>query len=164
MLDRNRTIKPEIAMQLTRAADYAVRVMVHMAGLAPGARISRTALAASVDCPEQFLSKVLQSLTKAGLITSHRGNTGGFELPASRHRASVMDIIEAVEGPICLNLCLNSQNECALAGSCPAYPIWIQAQNAITTVLRGASIEQLAQQARLSRPPDSTGIEEAPRG
>ena len=69
-------------MQLTRAADYAVRVMVHLAAVAPGTRASRTELAGAVDCPEQFLSKVLQSLTRAGLVTSHRGNTGGFELPA----------------------------------------------------------------------------------
>ena len=68
-------------MQLTRAADYAVRVMMHMAGLPPGTRTSRADLANAANCPEQFLSKVLQDLTHAGLVTSHRGNTGGFELP-----------------------------------------------------------------------------------
>ena len=55
--------------------------MVHMAALPPGSRANRTDLAASVGCPEQFLSKVLQGLTKAGLTTAHRGNSGGFELP-----------------------------------------------------------------------------------
>jgi Rrf2 family protein len=150
-------------MQLTRAADYAVRVMVHMAGLPTGARVSRTTLAVCVDCPEQFLSKVLQSLTKAGLITSHRGNTGGFELPASRYRTSVMEIIEAVEGPICLNVCLNSRNECRQADSCPAYPVWIEAQKAITAVLRGASVEQLARRAQLAQLQETTRLEEIPR-
>ena len=58
-------------MQLTRAADYAVRVMMHMAGLPPGTRTSRTDLANAASCPEQFLSKVLQDLTHAGLVTSH---------------------------------------------------------------------------------------------
>ena len=95
-------------MQLTRAADYAVRAMVHMASLPTGARANRTDLAASIGCPEQFLSKVLQGLTKAGLISSHRGNSGGFELPPARLHTTVLEIVEAIEGPIHLNVCLKS--------------------------------------------------------
>ncbi|HUI76258.1 MAG TPA: Rrf2 family transcriptional regulator [Bryobacteraceae bacterium] len=132
-------------MQLTRAADYAVRVMVHLAAAAPGTRVSRTELAGVVDCPEQFLSKVLQSLTRAGLVTSHRGNTGGFELPAARRSSSVLDIVEAVEGPIRLNICLNSPSECVHQATCPTYPVWEQAQKAMTAVLRGATIDTMAQ-------------------
>jgi Rrf2 family protein len=131
-------------MQLTRAADYAVRVMVHLAAAAPGMRVSRTELAGVVDCPEQFLSKVLQSLTRAGLVTSHRGNTGGFELPPTRRSASMLDIIEAVEGPIRLNVCLNSPSECTHQATCPTYPVWEQAQKAMTEVLRSATIDAMA--------------------
>jgi Rrf2 family protein len=133
-------------MQLTRAADYAVRVMVHLAAVAPGTRASRTELAGAVDCPEQFLSKVLQSLTRAGLVTSHRGNTGGFELPIVRRSASVLEIVEAVEGPIRLNVCLNSPSECTHQATCSAYPVWDEAQKAMTAVLRGATIDELARQ------------------
>src|SRR5512142_495994 len=99
-------------MQLTRAADYAVRVMIHMAGLAPGTRTSRTDLANAASCPEQFLSKVLQDLTRAGLVVSHRGNTGGFELPAMHLGATLLEVVEAVEGPIRLNLCLAGETAC----------------------------------------------------
>ena len=49
-------------MQLTRAADYAVRVMIHLAGLPPGTRVSRSELSTAAECPEQFLCKVLQNL------------------------------------------------------------------------------------------------------
>jgi len=134
-------------MQLTRAADYAVRVMVHLAAVAPGTRASRTELAGVVDCPEQFLSKVLQSLTRAGLVTSHRGNTGGFELPLARRSSSVLEIVEAVEGPIRLNVCLGSTNECLHQARCPAYPVWDEAQRAMTAVLRSATIDDMARYA-----------------
>lgn len=134
-------------MQLTRAADYAVRVMVHLAAVAPGTRASRTELAGVVDCPEQFLSKVLQSLTRAGLVTSHRGNTGGFELPLARRSSSVLDIVEAVEGPIRLNVCLGSSNECLHQARCSAYPVWDEAQRAMTAVLRSATIDDMARYA-----------------
>lgn len=159
----NQTIRTRLTgMQLTRAADYAVRVMIHLAGAAPGTRASRTDLAGAVECPEQFLSKVLQSLTRAGLVTSHRGNTGGFELPPSRLGASVLEIVEAVEGPIRLNMCLDGQNECGQASWCPAYPVWNEAQKAMTAVLRAATIDDLARQAALSRPPSAVKLDGTP--
>src|SRR5690242_5157446 len=99
-------------MQLTRAADYAVRVMIHMAGLPSGTRTSRTELAVAAGCPEQFLSKVLQDLTRAGLVVSHRGNTGGFELPPIHQSASMLEVVEAVEGPVRLNQCLTAVGAC----------------------------------------------------
>ena len=90
-------------MQLTRAADYGVRVMIHLAGLPPGTRVSRSELSVAAECPEQFLCKVLQSLTRVGLVASHRGNTGGFELEEGRRDATLLEVVEAVEGPIRLN-------------------------------------------------------------
>jgi Rrf2 family protein len=140
-------------MQLTRAADYAVRVMVHLAGLPAGTRASRSELASAADCPEQFLSKVLQSLTRARLIVSHRGNTGGFELPAHGTTASVLSVVEAIEGPIRLNLCLTADNACDRQGWCPAHPIWVEAQRAMVAVLEHASIADLARQAAERTPP-----------
>ena len=135
-------------MQLTRAADYAVRVMIHLASLPPETRASRTELAEVADCPDQFLSKVLQNLTRAGLIVSHRGNTGGFVLPVSRRNASVLEIVEAIEGPIRLNLCLISEAACERSTWCPAHAVWAEAQAALTAVLRRATIANLAAQIR----------------
>ena len=67
-------------MQLTRAADYAVRMMIHLATLPPGSRINRAALAAASSVPEPFVGKILQTLTKSGMIDSQRGMNGGFAL------------------------------------------------------------------------------------
>lgn len=147
-------------MQLTRAADYAVRVMIHLAGLPPGARVSRSELSAAAECPEQFLCKVLQNLTRAGLVISHRGNTGGFELEESHRNASVLEVVEAVEGPIRLNLCLTSDHACNRQGWCPAHGVWAEAQAALTQVLRAATIGFLAEQAALARRPGIVSIDE----
>ena len=132
-------------MQLTRAADYAVRVMIHLAGLPPQTRTSRAELASAAECPEQFLSKVLQNLTRAGLVVSHRGNTGGFELAAIHRNATVLEIVEAIEGPLRLNLCLTADQACARQGWCPAHEVWVEAQVAMVAVLRSASIGVLAE-------------------
>ena len=146
-------------MQLTRAADYAVRVMIHLAGLPPGARASRTDLATEAGCPEQFLSKVLQNLTRAGLVISHRGNTGGFELPDAHRDASILQVVEAVEGPVRLNVCLTSDSGCIRRGWCPAHPVWADAQEAMVVVLRRATIDRLAAKAAANPKPAVVGID-----
>lgn len=131
-------------MQLTRAADYAVRVMIHLAVLPPGTRASRGELARAAECPEQFLSKVLQSLTRAGLVISHRGNTGGFELPEAHRGATMLNVVQAIEGPVRLNLCLASDHTCSRQEWCPAHDVWAEAQKAMLGVLQGISIDNLA--------------------
>lgn len=148
-------------MQLTRAADYAVRVMVHLAGLPPGSRISRDDLAKAAECPEQFLSKVLQGLTRTGLVVSHRGNLGGFELPESRRSASILDIVEAIEGPLHLNTCLAPGPTCTRQSWCPVHVVWAAAQSAMATVLKAATVDDLARHAAVHEEP--TGLTKEPQ-
>jgi len=138
-------------MQLTRAADYAIRVMIHMAGLPPGTRASRSELAEAVECPEQFLSKVLQSLTRGGLVASHRGNTGGFELPGEHRAATVLEVVEAIEGHRRLNVCHASEHACAREAWCPAHDVWVEAQASLVAVLQKATINELADRAAVRK-------------
>ena len=118
--------------------------MIHLAGLPPGTRASRADLATTAECPEQFLSKVLQNLTRAGLVVSHRGNTGGFELPDAHRNATILQVIEAVEGPMRLNVCLSSDRACTRQSWCPAHVVWAEAQEAMMTVLQRATISTMA--------------------
>jgi len=131
-------------MQLTRAADYGVRVMIYLAGTPPEDRISLPALAEATEAPESFLSKVLQALTRAGLISSRRGQSGGFMISARGRAASMREVIEAIDGKICLNLCLVSGRSCDRKAECRAHPVWAQAQMAMLDVLAKASIADLA--------------------
>jgi Rrf2 family protein len=147
-------------MQLTRAADYAVRVMIHLAGMPPETRASRADLAHAAECPEQFLSKVLQGLTRAGLVLSHRGNTGGFELSRVHRAATLLEVVEAIEGPIRLNLCLNSDRSCTRQSWCPAHDVWVNAQEAVAKVLERATISDLAQEAVVRK---RNGLVEQPK-
>jgi Rrf2 family protein len=122
--------------------------MIHLAALPPGTRVSRSELSTSAECPEQFLCKVLQSLSRAGLVISHRGNTGGFELQDRHRTATLLDVVEAIEGPIHLNLCLNHDQGCTRQDWCPAHSVWEEAQQALRKVLRAATIAEMAVRAR----------------
>jgi Rrf2 family protein len=134
-------------MQLTRAADYGVRVMIALANTPQGERVSHAELAGAVGCPPPFLAKVLQRLTRAGLVVSHRGNVGGFEIKKSRRSVSVLQVVEAVEGPLCLNICVGKKKCCSRRDSCPAHPVWAQGQAAVIRVLSAAMIDELARRA-----------------
>jgi Rrf2 family protein len=132
------------SMQLTRAADYAVRVMIQLAAVPARTRVSLPTLACETNAPESFLSKVMQSLTRAGLIASQRGQSGGFNItPRGRH-ASMRDVVEAIDGEICLNVCLIHGKSCPRKPHCPAHPVWAKAQQAMLQVLSGATIAAMA--------------------
>lgn len=138
--------KPNSSMQLTRAADYAVRVMVQLAASPTDRRVLLPELAAATDAPESFLSKVLQALSRAGLIDSKRGHSGGFHISSRGRSASMLDVIEAIDGPISLNLCLVSGKACHRMAHCPAHPVWQRAQMAMLEVLSQAKVAEMAEE------------------
>lgn len=135
-------------MQITRAADYAVRVSIHLATLPPGAKVPRWELAEATGVPISFLSKVLQRLVLAGLVLSSRGANGGFELAWGRKDMTILDVVEAIEGRTQINLCLSvGPVRCERQAWCPGHPVWREAQKALLQVLEGALIVNLAQQS-----------------
>jgi Rrf2 family protein len=143
-------------MQLTRAADYAVRVMVHLATLPPEKRAFLPDLAMSTATPESFLSKVMQALARAGLITSRRGKAGGFAILERGREATMREVIEAIDGPICLNVCMNGGRDCERKSWCPAHPVWARAQRAMTDVLMSVTVSAMALKALPSQKSDET--------
>ncbi len=144
------------SMQLTRAADYAVRVMIHLATTTAEERSLLPALAKATGAPRSFLSKVLQALSRAGLISSRRGRLGGFEILPRGRKASIREVIEAIDGPIYLNVCLLHGKSCSRKAWCPAHPVWVKAQAAMIDVLSAAMIADLATQALAPEPGPKT--------
>jgi Rrf2 family protein len=135
-------------MQITRAADYAVRVMVHLASLPPGSSVKKSALVELSEAPKSFLSKVLQRMVANRLISSRRGGGGGFELAAPPDQVSVLTVVEAIDGPIHLNLCVPGASGCDRSLACAVHPVWVEARAALVKVLGGASMARLAHKRR----------------
>jgi len=139
-------MKCNSSMQLTRAADYAMRVMIHLAAKSDEQRLLLHELSRATAAPESFLSKVLQALSRGGLISSRRGQAGGFAILPLGRKASMREVIEAVDGPLCLNFCMRSGLSCDRKMWCPAHPVWGRAQRALLEVLEGTSVAALAAQ------------------
>jgi len=147
-------------VQITRATDYATRVMIFLASLPPAAKAQSAAIARATEVPTSFLSKVMQRLVSAGLVASSRGSGGGFGLAVARGRITMLDILETFEGETRLNLCLTHGPSCNRKSRCPAHAVWEEAQRALVAVLRQASLEKLVQGA-LSRVCHSERSEES---
>lgn len=142
-------------MQITRAADYAVRVMVHLSSLPQGSRLQKSAIVELSEAPESFLSKVLQRMVAQGLITSWRGSGGGFELAKPPEEISVLNVVEAIDGPMNLNLCVPGSSGCERSLACAVHPVWVEAREALVKVLNRATMDKLARK-RLNAQDEAT--------
>jgi Rrf2 family protein len=136
---------------VTRAADYALRATLVLAGLPPGARRRLSELAGECDVPPAYLYKVLKSLSQGGLLAAHRGFAGGYELTPGTREGSVLDVVEAVNGLPLLNTCVLAGG-CHRAPTCPAHPVWHRAQQRLREVLAGARLSDLAG-GHMAQPP-----------
>ena len=138
------TTKTGSSMRLTRAADYAVRALIHLAGMPPGQRSTLPELARKAEASGSFLSKVLQDLCRAGFVESRRGRSGGFSILPSGRAATIASVIAAMDGPIRLNICLLAGNTCDQKRECPAHSVWMRAQETLLRVLGMRTMEELA--------------------
>ena len=110
-------------MRLSHLADYAVVLMTAAARRPTGARLSATELAAETGVPLPTAQKLMGQLAACGLLRSVRGAAGGFSLAKRPAEISLADIVEAVEGPIALTMCSDSNNhQCILDAHCRVKP------------------------------------------
>ncbi len=130
-------------MQLSRAGEYAIRAMLHLAAMEGRGVAQISVISRTWDIPESFLRKILQLLTRAGLVTSSRGSGGGFALARSAAEITLLNVIEAVEGKLFLNKCLIGPGFCDNTSWCPVHVVWEKAQRALKEILGGASLADL---------------------
>ncbi len=138
-------------MKLTRGGEYGIRGVLYLAQQEDGKVSMLSAIAKAQDVPPRFLAKIFQALAKAGVVKSHRGAKGGFSLARPASEITVKDVIEAIEGPICLNVCLIGEGECSRDKICPIHPIWEEAQEKMMGVLGRANFADLAKAEREAR-------------
>lgn len=130
-------------IRLTNLADYAVVLMCTMAHQ-PKTWQSAHKLARDTNIPVPTVSKILGMLSRAGLLASHRGLKGGFELAKAPSEITVADVIEAVDGPIALTNCIeHAPGECSIEHLCAFKPHWQTINDAIRTSLAGITLESI---------------------
>ncbi len=129
-------------MQITRQADYALRAMLYLAQLEPARRAATSQIAEEQRIPPSFLAKIISQLSIAGLIHTSRGARGGVTLAREPHDISLLEVVEAIDGPIMLNDCTDDSSNCPFGDDCSIREVWCNAQEELVTRLRGTNFAQ----------------------
>lgn len=133
-------------MQITRAGEYGVLGLMHLARRHPGQRAMIDQMSRQEQIPKSFLAKIFQNLAKAGLVRSIRGSGGGFALAKNPAEISVLEIVEAVEGRIVFQRCKQSKPECEHVGGCALCGLFERAQDGVKEALTRTSLRDLIRQ------------------
>ena len=115
-------------MQVSRKVDYALRAAIHLARQPRGQATSVSEISAVEGIPKKFLEKILQDLIHAKIVGSRRGAHGGYFMVRSSEDVSFREVMEAVEGPLALNVCVGSPEACSVSNSCGMQHIWSEGQ------------------------------------
>ncbi len=130
-------------MRLTRGSDYGLRGMLYMTRLPRGQVCLVGEVAAAENLPESYLAKIFQDLARSRLLVSHRGAKGGFSLVNDPREINLLQIIEAVEGPIAIVPCLDAREGCDRAELCKVHETLDAAQSQMISILAKTTLADL---------------------
>lgn len=130
-------------MQIPRRVDYGLRAVIYLSNQDPEKCCSIAEIAKQQGMPRKFLEKIIQDLTRGGLIKSKRGSCGGYALARPAEAVSFFDVIQAIEGPLAVNACLDVHLGCDQSPRCTMQGVWSDVQRKITEVLTQTTIADL---------------------
>ncbi len=132
-------------MQITRASEYAIRGVLYLSSQPEGSTCLLSEISERQKIPPSFLSKIFQNLSRAGIVSSSRGTGGGFALIKHPRDITLLDVLQAIEGEISLNICLSNGETCENRPTCPVHEIWREAQEQLLSLLKSHNFAELAQ-------------------
>ena len=134
-------------MQLTRGTEYAIMGLTCLA-MRADRPILLSDIADSIGAPANYLSQVFQTLTRLGLVTSHRGARRGYTLSRPSAEINLRQIIEGIEGPITLTKAGTDRDWCGGNGDCSLYGRLDRIETTIARELEDASLAHLTTTCR----------------
>jgi Rrf2 family protein len=130
-------------MQITRQADYAARAVLQLAQVGKNGPVSTSYVAKEQNIPPAFLPKIISQLSIAGILQTSRGARGGIKLAREPKNITLLEVIEAIDGPINLNVCVRGEQVCRFEDNCSLQTMWCEIQSELITKLRNANFAQL---------------------
>jgi Rrf2 family protein len=135
-------------LTVTRQADYGLRLMIAVAGIPYGQKIATAVIAEQEQIPLPFLAKIVAHLALDGLLKTERGAHGGVRLGRPAETISMLEIIEAIDGPVALNTCVLDPDNCEFSSNCPTCEVFTRVQQKLTSDLKIVTLTQLTLRAR----------------
>ncbi|OGQ87336.1 MAG: Rrf2 family transcriptional regulator [Deltaproteobacteria bacterium RIFOXYD12_FULL_56_24] len=133
-------------MRLTRAGEYGIRCVRHLAIHGQGKLVSRKEIASRTEVPPHFLAKIAQQLARAGIIEILQGANGGYRLLNDPAKITLLAVIEAIIGEISLNDCVGRPESCRDSALCTVHRVWNKANQQLRATLQEADFATLARE------------------
>lgn len=130
-------------MRLSRAGEYAVRCVLHMASRPMGQVVPRWAVAQAMEIPPPFLAKIGQQLARVGVLEILQGAKGGFRLRRPPSEITLLEVVEAVTGELFLNDCIMRPASCSRSQDCTVHRVWQKARAQLRQTLAEATFQSL---------------------
>ena len=131
-------------LRLSKKADYALMAVKHLAQRDDLGSSSAREIAEQYDIPIELMAKVLQRLVQRGLLASHQGTRGGYQLSRSPRQMTVADVIQAIDGPVTVTACSTDDSQCEQYAKCNVRdPLW-RVRERILSALDECTIAELA--------------------
>lgn len=129
--------------RISRRLDYGIQLMAALAADEQNRPQSTATFAEKLDMPLPFLHQIAHGLMQAGLIKATPGQKGGLRLSYSANEITILQIVEALEGPIGLSPCSECPEDCARQQTCATHLIWDSMQQRFTEYLQNIHLDQL---------------------
>lgn len=139
-----------MSLIFSRQCEYALQAVLYLALRPYGEMTSIRELAKKLDIPYHFLAKILQDLTRKGLLTSLKGPSGGFALAMSAKDITLFHIVEAIDGVEFTNRCVLGFSECSAKNPCAVHGTWGGIRDGIYEMLVNKNVAQMA--AEMKKP------------
>jgi Rrf2 family transcriptional regulator, cysteine metabolism repressor len=132
-------------MRLTAKSEYGVLASIDLACNYGAGPVSAREIAERRAIPPRFLEQLFVALRRAGIVTAVRGARGGFVLSKDPDQITVLDVVEALEGPLQASVCDSGREAgCVKSGTCAAAPVWARATAALKDVFATTTLASLA--------------------
>ncbi|MGA3031901.1 MAG: Rrf2 family transcriptional regulator [Terracidiphilus sp.] len=146
-------------LKLTKKADYGLMALKYLAEHPETSALSAKDVADAYGIPAQLLAKILQRLTKSGLLKSSSGMNGGYALARDARQISAFEVIRAIDGPLFITSCFKGAKSCDLTPSCTIKEPLARVNETISGVLKSISIYDLAEREPVPpRHPEAPGL------
>ena len=130
-------------LSLTKRGEYAVRMAIHLATI-PGGRVTAVDLGAACDIPMGNVPTIVNLLSRAGVLDCSPGRGGGCMLGRAAEEISVLEVIEAVEGPLGA-MCVLDAQRCGVPGQeCALHSAWASAREGVLGTLSELTLAEAA--------------------
>jgi len=129
-------------LRVTKLTDYATLVLTVLAAR-PDEVLSATELADRAGLEIPTVAKLLKPLAQAGLVAAFRGSNGGYRLTRDAASISLVEIVEAMEGPLGMTECSLHDGACGIEHSCGVRANWRRINDVVADALRGVTLAQM---------------------